>query len=232
MDQVLGVVRLQLLNFRLGVLVPLGVLGAVMAINLAMFAANGPGTDPTAYTSARLTFYLTVGTGYLQIATQTFRFVLGMGVTRRAFATAVAVLAVLEAAGYGALLGVLRLVEQATDGWGTGLELLGPGHLGADAGPLLHWLAYAVPFVALAAAGAFVGAVFARWAAPGVYGLVIGLTVVLGGSAVLITLADGWAAIPRWLAAQPPLALTTGYPLVLAALLGGAGWLVLRRTSA
>jgi hypothetical protein len=231
-NHALGVVRVQLLNVRLGVLLPLAVFALVMVVTLALFAATGPAVAPEdRFTTAMPTLYLTLGAGYIQVATQTFRFVLGLGVTRREFAAAVVVLAVLEAVGYGALLGALRLVELATGGWGIGLEFFRLGQLGPDAGPLLHWLVYAVPIVALAALGALVGAVFARWAAPGLWTMVIAAVLVLGGAAVLITLADGWTAVVGWFAAQPPLALTTGYPLVLAVLLGAAGWLVLRRAT-
>jgi hypothetical protein len=230
-NQVLGVVRLQLLNVRFGIALPLAVLGAVLAFNLALFAANGWGAAQDGVSGVMPTLYLTIGVGYMQVATQTFRFVLGLGVTRRAFAAAVVVLAVLEAVGYGALLGVLRLVELGTGGWGIGLEFFELGQLGPDASPLLHWLAYAAPFVPLAALGALVGTVFARWATPGLWTAVTAAVLVLGAAAVLISLADGWTAVTGWLAAQSPLALTVGYPLVAAVLLGAAGWLVLRRAT-
>lgn len=230
MNQVLAVVRLQLHNVRLGIALPLAVFGAVLVINLATLAANGLSSD--SYTSVMLTLYLTIGAGYIQVATQTFRFVLGMGVTRRAFATAVAVLAVLEALAYGALLGVLRLVELATDGWGLRIEMFRLDQLGATTNPLAHWLVYAAPIVALAGVGALIGVVHARWAAPGVWGMVVGVLGLLGGAAVLISLADGWAAVGAWLADQPPLALTTFYPLAVTVPLAVAGWLILRRTTA
>jgi hypothetical protein len=230
-DRVLGVVRLQLLNVRLGILVPLALFAVVTVVNLALFAVTGADADQGGFATSMPTLYCMVGAGYIQVTTQTFRFVLGLGVTRRAFAAAVAVLAVLDAVGYGALLGVLRLAELATGGWGIGQEAFRLAQLGPDAGPLLHWLAYAAPFVALAAVGALIGAVFARWAAPGLWTAVIAAVAVLGGAAVLITLVDGWAALLGWFAAQPPLALSVGYPLVAAALLGGAGWLVLRRAT-
>jgi hypothetical protein len=140
-------------------------------------------------------------------------------------------LAVLEAAGYGALLGVLRLVERATGGWGIGLEFYRLDQLGASAGPLTYWLVYAIPVVAAAAAGALVGAVYARWAAPGVYALVLGVLALLGGAAAIVALLDGWAALEAWIAGLPPLALTTAAPLVLALLLGAASWMVLRRAA-
>ncbi|WP_214404444.1 hypothetical protein [Pseudonocardia lacus] len=231
MDQVLGVVRLQLHNVRFGMVLPLACFGAVVLLNMAVLVVNRMSSDESPFTSVMLTLYLTVGLGYIQITTQTFRFVLGMGVTRRAFAVAVIVLAVLDAAGYGALLGVLRLVEWATDGWGLGLALFRLDELGSTANPLLHWLVYGAPIVVLAMVGALVGALYTRWATVGVYALVVAVLAVLGGAAVLVTLADGWSAVGAWLAAQPPLALSTGYPLALAVPLAAAGWLVLRRAT-
>jgi hypothetical protein len=231
-NQVLGVVRLQLLNVRLGIGVPLVVFAAVAVLNVALFAAIGPVTHPEdIYPSAMLTLYLAIGAGYIQTTSQTFRFALGLGVTRRAFAAAVVVLALVDAAAYGALLGLVRLVELATDGWGLQLSFFGLDQLGPDAGPLLHWLVYAAPFVVLAATGALVGAVHSRWGTPGIFGLVVVVLAALAGGALLIAAVDGWPAVTGWLAAQPPLAMSTGYPLVLALLLGAGGWLAIRRAT-
>jgi hypothetical protein len=162
--------------------------------------------------------------------TQLFPFALGLGVTRRAFYAATALLAVVEALAYGALLLVLSLVERASGGWGLGLKFFAIDFLVVD-DPLLQWLVYAVPFVAAAALGIFNGVVFKRWGQTGVYAVTIAFSVVVAAATVLVSWQGWWPALGSWFAGQGTTALFGVYPLVLALLLGGAGWLVIRRAT-
>jgi len=231
MKELLGVVRIQLVNWRFGYGLPVGILVMVLGINLALFASLGDVIPPQGRsTGALMSIYITVGAGYLQVITQTFPFALGLGVTRRSFYGGVALLAALEALGFGALVLLLSLLERATGGWGLGLRFFVLDFLVVDH-PLMQWLVYSVPFAALAALGMFTGVVFKRWGAAGVYTAAIALVVVIAGSVVLITLRDWWPRVGGWFAAQAPTALFAGYPLALTLVLGGAGWLAIRRAT-
>ncbi len=231
MNRVLAVVRIQLVNWGLTLGVPVGILALVLGLNWALWASIGDAVPPDGrITGGVLSIYITVGVGYLQTMTQTFPFALGLSVTRRAFYTATALLAAVEALALGALLLLLGLLERATGGWGLGLKFFAIDFL-VVGDPLLQWLVYAVPFAALAALGIFAGVVFKRWGQVGVYAMTLAPVVVLAGVAVLITWRGWWPAVGSWFATQPPPALFAGYPLVLALLLGGAGWLAIRRAT-
>jgi hypothetical protein len=230
--QVLDVLRVQLVGSRIRVGIPLVALAIVLVVVVAVLAALGPVGPLDGVRSGVLgTFYLTVCAVHMQTTAQTFRLALGLGVTRRAFWAATAALAVLEAAGYGALLVLLRLVERVTGGWGLQVGILRLDGLDGRGAPLAA-LGYAGPVLALVAVGAFVGAVAARWEIVGVYWLVLGALVLGGLGALLIAAVDGWAGLVEWVVDQSPLALAVTYPLVLAVVLAGGGWLVLRRATA
>ncbi|WP_214404445.1 hypothetical protein [Pseudonocardia lacus] len=229
MKQSLAVVRIHLVSWRFIGIMPVAILALVLVLNLALFGSMGDIIPPDGRTTGGvLSIYITVAVGYLQAMTQSFPFALGLSVTRRAFYAGTALLVAIEAAAAGALLLGLKVVEQASGGWGLGIKFFAIAFLVVD-NPLLQWLIYAVPFAALSAMAVFVGVVFKRWGQAGVYALTIALGVGLAGAVVLITLQDWWPAFGGWFAEQTPLALFAGYPLVLALLLGGAGWLAIRR---
>jgi hypothetical protein len=231
MKQAIDVVRIQLVNWPTRLGAPLGILVVVFTINYAIFASIADVTPPEARTTGGiLSIYITAGISYLQCMTRGFPFALGLSVTRRAFYAGIALLAATEAAVYGAVLVVLDLVEEATGGWGMNLQFFGLGFLHGD-NVLAQWAIYAAPFMVIIAAGVFAGVVFKRWGQPEVYLLSIAAALLVGGLAVLISVRAWWPAVGSWLGDQPPVALFGGYPLVLAALLGGAGWLTIRRAT-
>ena len=231
MNRLLALARIQFLNWRLALAMPLGLLALVLGINLAIFASIGDAAPPEGRTTgALMSIYIVVGVGYLQSMTQVFPFVLGLGVTRRAFYSATALLAVVEALGYGALMLLFSVLERATGGWGLGLDFFAIDFLVVD-DPLLQWLVYSVPFAALASLGIFTGVVFKRWGQVGVYAMTIAFSVVLAAAAVVVSWRGRWPALGGWFADQGTTARCGVYPLVLALLLGGAGWLAIRRAT-
>jgi hypothetical protein len=231
MNRVLAVVRLQLVNWRFGLGMPVGILALVLAINLVLFGSLGDAVPPDGrMTGGLLSIYIVVGVGLLQTMTQTFAFAVGLGVTRRAFYAGVVLLVAVEALGFGALVLVLNLVERASGGWGMGLKFFALDFLSVD-DPVLQWLILTVPFLAFATVGMFTGVVFKRWGQAGIYAVFMVLSVLLAALAVLITLRSGWPAVGGWFAGQSAPALFVWYPLVLSLLLGGASWLAIRRAT-
>jgi hypothetical protein len=230
-NRVLAVMRIQLVNWVLPLGMPVAILALVLGINLALFASLGDAVPPEGRTTGGLlSIYITVGVGYLQTMTQTFPFAIGLSVTRRAFYAGTALLVAVEALGFGALVWLLSLAERATGGWGIGLKFFALDFLLVD-GALLQWLVYAVPFAAFAALSVFTGVVFKRWGQAGMYAMFIGAAVVLAVAVVVITWRGWWLDVGGWFAGQTPTALFAGYPLVLALVLGGAGWLAIRRAT-
>ncbi|WP_252443830.1 hypothetical protein [Pseudonocardia humida] len=226
-----AVIRVLFVNARITLGMPLGILFLVWFFNWALFATLADAVPPAGRTTGGLmAIYFVFGSGYLQTMTQAFPFALGMGVTRRAFYTAVALLVAVESAGFGVLLGLLNLLERATGGWGLRLRFFAIDFVLAG-DPLRQWLVYAVPFVAVAFLGVFVGVVFKRWGSTGLWTVGTTTGVLLGGLAVLATWGQWWPAVGDWFAAQSVPALLAGYPLVLALLLGAGGWLAIRRAT-
>ncbi len=231
MNQVLHVIRIQTINWRFRVAVPLGVLALVFGINYALFVAIGDPAPPGGWsTGAVMSVYFAVFGTYVQTMTQLFPFALGLGVTRRAFHAGVALLVAVESVAYGVLLAVLGRIEVAAGGWGIDMSFFALGFLRRD-DPFTQVLVFAAPFAALSMAATVMGLVFKRWGLLGVWAVLAALVAVVGGAAVLVTWQSSWPAVGSWFAGQPMLALAIGYPLVLAVVLGGLGRLAIRRAT-
>ncbi len=89
-------------------------------------------------------------------------------------------------------------------------------------------LVYGVPVLAVAAIGAGMGVVWKRWAAPGMYGLALGLLVAATAALALIGWLDAWQEVGGWFADQSQLTLAAGVPLVVALVVGGLCFVGLR----
>ncbi len=230
MKRVFDVARIQLVSWPTVLAYPLGLVAALVGLGLVIDVTNGNVGGVDHEVVLLPTIYLVVAGAHLQTMTQIFPFALGLSVTRRAFAAATAVVVT----GYAMLFGLVLLgferVERATGGWGQHLRIFGLDYLRQD-NPVAQWLTYAVPFLACSAAAVCAGVVFHRRRQTGIYLLGIGTTALLAGVGVLATSQGWWPAIGRFLAGQPAFALVAGYPLAVALVLGGAGWLALRRAT-
>lgn len=210
---------------------PLGILALVLTFNWALFALISDVTPPDGRTTGAVSsIYFVMGIGYLQTMTQFFPLALGLSVTRRAFYAGTVLLATAQAALFGVLLVVLKEIEVATDGWGIQLRFFDLPFLSQD-NVLAQWLVFTVPFLAFAAVGMMFGVVFKRWGQTGTFFTCIGLGLVLAGAAILITWQNWWPEVGSFFASQSAMALVAGYPLVLAVVLGGAGYAILRRAT-
>jgi hypothetical protein len=231
MNEVLQSVRFQLVNWKQRYFWPLAILLMVLLFNMLIFALLSNNADPEdRITGALASIYITAAITYLVAFTQYFPFAVGLSVTRRAFYSAVVLLAVVEAFGYGALMVVLSLAEKATSGWAVQMRFFDLQFLETN-NLLLQWLVYTGPFLALAALFALVGAIYKRWAQNGVWGITVVSTILIGGLVALLTWQNWWDELIGWFAGQPTLALFAGYPALLAALALGGGWLVIRRAT-
>jgi len=165
----------------------------------------------------------------VQAMSATFRFALGMSVTRRDYYLGTvlyfAMLSVLYAAG----LTVLGWVEQLTDGWGLGGYFFAP--VGLDSQPL--WLrAYAI--LVLLLMFFFVGATFAavwmRWKVNGLLTTFFAIAVVLVGLAWWATDAGLWGVVGDFFTEHSIVVLLAWtLPFTAAAALTGFG--LLRRAT-
>jgi hypothetical protein len=231
MKRVFDVARIQTVNwFWIFVFPPLLLL-VVLALNLGLFLAIGDVTPPEGRsTGAVLSIYMVMLVAHLQTMTQVFPFALGLSVTRRAFYAGTGLVVGAQSVLFGSLLLLMGRIETATGGWGINLKFFALPFLVQD-NLLAQWLAYTVPFLALSSIGVFAGVVFKRWGQPGVYALTVGTSLVLAGVAIVVTWQRWWPAVGSFFTDQPTVALLAGYPLVVAIVLGGAGWLAIRRAT-
>ena len=229
MKRVLDVSRIQLVNWPTVVGYPLGILASLPILGLLIDITNGETTtDHQIFILP--TPYLMIVTAHLQTMTQMFPFALGLSVTRRAFYAATALVVTAQAALFGLLMLAFDGIERMTGGWGRHIQIFGLGPLRQD-NPVTQWLAYTVPLMVVSAIAVLVGVVFQRWRQTGIYVAGLGGAALFTGVGVLVTKQGWWPAVGRFFAGQPTLALVAGYPLLIALLIGGVGWLAIRRAT-
>lgn len=183
------------------------VLVVVFALTLAGQDSN---TTPVAvYATSVLVFLLF----WAYAIPQFFWFAVGLGVTRRTFYVASSLLSLVQALMLGSVFALFAVIERATDGWGLSIAFFS-----TDIGSLnlfLRWGLSIWVFLAAVAIGMSVGAAFVRWRTAGVFILAAADCVVL--LALLL-------AVDELGIASPDVALAA-----LTVILGGAGYLMLRR---
>jgi len=227
MNRALAAARLQLVHPMVTLGVPWMVGALSFAINWAVWRIvdirSLEGDD--GLTGGVLALYITVLIVFVQAVTQLMPFAMGISLSRRSYFLGTCLVGVGMALGFGAILAVLDAVESATGGWGVGLQFWTPPPVDVD-GFLPQVAVSGAPMLALIAAGVGMGVVTKRWGPNGVWGLIIGGIVVLGGAAVLVTWMRAWTDLGRWLIDQSVMTLAVGLPLALAfvlALLAFAG---------
>ena len=230
MSRVLSAARLQLAHPLVVLGVPWLVVATSFAINLAVWALADIAQEPdSTYTGGLASLYVTVAVVFIQTVTQVFPLAMGLSLSRRTYYLGTATAALAQSVAFGVALTVLDAIEDATDGWGVGLQFWAGG--GLDVGnPLLQLVVFTLPMVAACFLGMGIGVVFKRWGAAGLYGLGFGILLVSGALAVLVTWRAGWTELWSWLTERSVESLTIGLPVVLVAAVGGLTYLGLRRT--
>ncbi|WP_380167783.1 hypothetical protein [Jannaschia sp. R86511] len=223
MTAVLDVARLQLGAWR-WLVFGWVILALSFGINLAIATLGD-----ASFTSGGVAVVPIFGTVLASaLVSQWWPFAAGLSVTRTRFLQANLLLAVAVAAGTGLVLLALTALESATDGWGRSLVYFGV-FTAAD-GPGQEWAALTSLYLLAWAVGVLFAAVQKRWGGTGT-AVGIGLAVVVPGAVVaLATVLDWWPAIGRWVEAQTVTGAVLG-GVLLAGLLFGSGWLVLRRAA-
>lgn len=229
MNRLLAIARIQLTNWPYTVAYPLGLTAALIPMGLGIDATNGA-TELSHPILLLPSVYLVIAGMHLQTMTQLFPFVAGLGATRRAFATATALMVVAFAGAFGLLCQLLAAAERATNGWGRRLQIFALDSL-HQSNPVAQWLVYSVPFLLASSAGVLIGVIFQRWRQLGVSVLGAGTGVVLAAVIFVAETQGWWPHIGHFFATQPTFALLAGYPLAISVLLGGISWTALRRAT-
>lgn len=217
MNRVLQAARMHLVNPAVALGIPWLVVSISFAINLAIWHLTPAGEEVDGgFTGGVLALYCTVLVMFVLGVTQLLPFAMGVSLSRRTFYLGTVLVALGQALYYGVVISVLVSIENATDGWGAGLDYWAPGPFEVG-NPVLQALASGALMLAAAAIGVGAGIVHQRWGQTGTWGLIIGSLVVVGGVSILITWLDAWREVGDWFSDQSTVTLTIGLPLAVAA---------------
>lgn len=230
MNRILQAARLHVVHPLVILGVPWMVVASSFVINELIWGfahvADQPGN--TGGTGGVLALYFAVLFVFLQSVTQLFPFAMSLGLSRRAFFAGTALMALAQAIGYALVLTVLTAVEDASGGWGTGLHFVAP--VGINELPVLAQFGlFFCLMLGFMLIGIAIGAVQKRWAAVGLYALLIGALLLFGGAAVVLTALGAWTAFGSWFVGTPALALAGIYLAFAAVLSAALSWTGLRR---
>lgn len=165
----------------------------------------------------------------VQAMSLTFRFALGVGMTRRDYYIGTLAYLAMLASLYAFGIAALAQVERLTDGWGLGGRFFAPWLL-ADLPAWQVWYLNAVVGLLLAMLGAVAATVWVRWKALGLYGF-FGVVALLGvGVGWLMTVSRSWGSLGVYLSTHEPVLIAT-WTLPVSAACAGAGYLLLRRAT-
>jgi hypothetical protein len=229
MNRVAAAGRLHLMNPLLTFGVPWAIVASSFGINVAVWVLTDAGAQPRGGVSGGVaSLYITVMIIYVQSMTQVLPFAMGMSLTRRTFWLGTALVAAVQALGYGIVLSALTAIEGATGGWGVRLHFWAPGVLDVD-DAALQVLVSGAPMLAFAFAGVGIGVVMKRWGQVGTWVLALATLLVTGGLAILVSWRRAWGDVGAWLTDQTVLTLAVALPLGLAVVLAGLSLAGLRR---
>ena len=230
MTRTLNVVRMQLINRKTFVWLPLIIFGASFAISMIIYGAINLSVDDLdepmfgGGSQAPLWYFAVIG---IQALLMTFPFSQAMSVTRREFFVGTYVTAL----GASALLALVYLIggliERATDGWGIeGYFFAVPWiwDQGAVPATLLYFMAPLLTFTI----GFFAATVYKRFGMLWLVLLGVGLGLLLAVAVLGISVGGGWPSIGHWFLDLTPLRVALG-GLVVAAALAGVSYTTLRR---
>jgi hypothetical protein len=228
MNRVLGAARLYATRPQGSLLIPWMVVLSAFAVNVAIWGFGDLADEPEASTGGLSALYIAMTIFFVQAVVQLFPFGMSLGLSRRTFIAGTALVALVQAVGYGVALTGLTAVEDATGGWGVGLNFFGPYGLNG-LNVVQQFVVYGSLMLACQFLGMTIGAVAKRWGATGLWILGIAALLVFGGAAVLITGMHSWTDLGHWLAARSALTLTLVLAGAVAVLSGGLSYAGLRR---
>jgi hypothetical protein len=215
MNRVLTAARLHLIHPLVILGIPWVVVTISFAINVAIWSLTPAGDQEGGFTGGVLALYVTVLVVYVGAVTQLLPFAMGVSVSRRTFYLGTALVAVVQSLCYGIALSVLVAIENATGGWGSGMDYWAPGPFEVD-NAFLQVLTSGAPMLAFAFIGVGIGIVQQRWGQAGTWGLIIGSMVVVGGLVFLVSWLEAWSSVFAWFADRSLLTVTVGLPTAIA----------------
>lgn len=233
--RIANVVRLHMTNPWTTLITPWLITGGIFGLNYAIWAivtrAAGPELETDAFTNnggvSWILIYMMVVA--IQAMSASFRFALGMSVTRRDYYLGSSAYFLMLTAFYATAFTVLGWLERLTDGWGLRGYFFSP--FGSMSQPL--WLnAYA--FFVLLLMFFFIGAasagVWMRWKVNGLLTEIFSIALVLVALAWWITEASAWGSVGSFFT-DNSLFVVLSWTLPVTLSCGIAGFGLLRRAT-
>lgn len=193
--------------------------GGRQNLDAGAFLYNGGGTW--------VLFYMMVVA--VQAMNQTFKFALGLCVTRREYYLGSALYFLFLSAIYTTGITLLGIVERATDGWGLQGSFFVPFWV-QEASLAERWLALFGLFTVFFFLGAAVATVYVRWGSNGMIAFFATLSVLALAAVFVIVRFDLGPEVSGWFGARSLVQLV-GLGLVASAVAGLVGFLLMRRAT-
>lgn len=214
----------------LATLWPWLILAISFAVNLAFFAAAGDSPVVVRQSGGLLSLFLTSVVANQQAWTQVLPFVIGQSGTRRGFVAGMGLFVLLQAAAAGFLVVSLGAVEARTGGWGMDVRFFRTPVLDA-ATPLGQFAIVTAVLLAMSGLGAVLGAVLVRWGSSGVWWLIAGVSLTVGGLTVVLLTRVGLGRMVEGVASRPWPEVWLLWPLTATAVCAFVSWLTARRVA-
>lgn len=225
-----NVVRMQMINRKTFIWLPLIVLAGAFAVSMiiygAIFASVDDITDPMygGGAQAPLWYFAVIG---IQAMSMTFPFSQAMSVSRREFYLGTTATAALASLGISLLYLVGGLIEKASNGWGIdGYFFAVPWIWGQ--GPVVATLLYFMAPMLTFTIGFFAATIYKRCGLMALILIAVSLALVVAVSVFGISVGGGWPAVGRWFLDLTPLKVG-GYGLALTVVLSGISFAAIRR---
>lgn len=229
MNTVLKVARIHLVDRITAFVLPWAALGLSFAVNVtihALIPESPEGGSVAGGVAALYIFFCVVGAVTM---TRSLPFAFTLGLSRRSYYLGTITYVLALAAVYAVALTVLRVVEQASGGWGVNMHFFNLPWL-LD-GPLVQ--TWATSFVLLSlffVYGVWFGLVHSRWGIPGMVVFVAAQVILVLGFVAITTLTDSWADVGSFFLTLGAIGLT-GVLALLVAVLAAGGFNTMRRVT-
>jgi hypothetical protein len=208
--------------------VPWMILALDFLINL-LIAAAIPSHGKQFYSGALCSIYVCVLICTAIVSYQLTPAGLALGVSRRSVYAGATILVLAQAAGNAAALTVLKLIEDATGGWGFRMNFFRVPYL--FAGPwYLTWLTSFVGLTLMGVWGIWFGLILRRWNLLGLLSFTAAQFLVVAAALVLASRVNAWHSIARFFTTLTIEGLTGVLAALTIVLLAG-GFATIRRVT-
>jgi len=231
--RILTIVRLLFANPSTAIWTPVLILTFILLMNIAIYAiirANIPEDGETANINGGAFFiYVYMLVVAVMTINQAFPLSLGYGSTRRDFLLGFGVFAIVLSIGYSLLLATATAIEEATNGWGVGLNFFTTGVLWQTD----WWQAISfsvLTFLLFFSIGAATASVYVRWKAIGMYVFWGALVLIVIGGGALVTWLGAWGQVGAFFVWAGVLG-SAAWSLIITAFCALSAWLILRRAT-